>query len=823
MMVKGAGSIPGGSNGNVGRRQVARSKVSTQTFEKNARKKFQDELKNRCTHNVKIYLKLANSERDQAKKYALIKKAGELIVLKNLISKYPKSFKLTSVDYSKEMYSDDKERFLCIKSLTFETGQGTHTIGKDYIEKYVNGFYHQLSTHTPTLSTKSRESIVDFDLDLKDTHFKKIPDNFTLTWKEEFSKSGFHYNYEYSQAVLRKYVDEERSLIKPKKVVVINDSNRDGKMKELKNKIKKEKDSLAQALNEDPQDDTSFKRMLKLMLLEYYLGVKDKRFSLSKLDYSDHSEGKLSDIESLTFKKKAGTDRIIKIEVENFEDIFKKFKQTYISTEGKKEVFKIFPFNEMRPFSSLNFDFVIRETRISDKISRGGKVAMGWISDLSKFKSPYQSTRSFASVLKSEQKSVDGGEASSSIPKEMELPRGVESGDGSDADPSGGEPSSLTPERRERFLRKVRSSGSGYDSDEDEVDLHSAKLFPVAGPERIAPSSPALGDRSPDSDSDAVSDAASESGLGAVAKQTEILPEADSSTPQTVSLTKAIKVTQNRLRKLEGDQPLNSAQKNTLIRLKLRMAILSSLEDLKGKPNVDVQIFMHEGKPPKGKSQINSIMLNGKEINLSKISLEKQKDSALNILCNSHSHLDGEIIVDNIEALSVTDDDSIERSKYSVQKYISYEEKPESSQKYINYEEKPEIVEIQREGSFAEQFLADSARSAHEALWVPDVSKDIKTKENLFNKLEEYNEANQGQGSSKYSTIHVFVKDGNKKPDFWSLINKNNGSKIHFGPSIKALNDLEDSEFSFEHKYVVFNEKKYAVVEKKVVEKKQVK
>jgi hypothetical protein len=100
------------------------------------------------------------------------------------------------------------------------------------------------------------------------------------------------------------------------------------------------------------------------------------------------------------------------------------------------------------------------------------------------------------------------------------------------------------------------------------------------------------------------------------------------SSQTNVEIQTAIELTNKRVEKLENLPSLSRNQRKTLIRLKLRMAILSQLSQIKE----DVQIAMYKGKPPKGQSQIDSIMFKGKEINLSKINLGKNDGSALSQL-----------------------------------------------------------------------------------------------------------------------------------------------------------------------------------------------
>lgn len=277
---------------------------------------------------------------------------------------------------------------------------------------------------------------------------------------------------------------------------------------------------------------------------------------------------------------------------------------------------------------------------------------------------------------------------------------------------------------------------------------------------------------------------------------------ASASSQVNVTAQEAIDHTNNRVKKLESLPSLSHIQRKTLIRLKLRVAILSQFE-----AQGNVQITMHKGKRLKGQSQIDSIKIDGKEINLSKINLGKNRESALSQLYKIPPSADdtlkncnvGLLFYDTNTVASIDttkkwhkENDYIKDTSNNLIFFIP--KKVDSESLVSSGGSKINCIIPKREGNQIYQFAADVGRlvgGLHDSL---DLSKDIKDKDKLKVRLNEYN----GVNSKEYNLDLIFFVDKDKSTS-----------------SSKKIADLNDNEFVFKHYYIGFNNQKYAVVEKK--------
>ena len=280
------------------------------------------------------------------------------------------------------------------------------------------------------------------------------------------------------------------------------------------------------------------------------------------------------------------------------------------------------------------------------------------------------------------------------------------------------------------------------------------------------------------------------------------------SSQTNVEIQTAIELTNKRVEKLENLPSLSRNQRKTLIRLKLRMAILSQLSQFDAMGNV--KITMYKGKRSKGQSQIDSIKIGRKEINLSKINLGKNANSALSQLykiapsdnmlktCNvgllfQDTNIDTSIGTSNNWFIY---EDCIKDKKNNLIFFIP-KNKVDSGSLVSSGGSEIKCIIPKREGNQFYQLAADFGRlggGVHDSL---DLSQDIKNNDELKARLKKYNVDNK----NSYNEDLIFFVDKDKLTSS--------------SYSFKKIDDLTDIEFVFKHYYIKLKGEKYAVVEKK--------
>jgi hypothetical protein len=673
------------------------SLAKSETLGVNDARKVQKDLKYTCKYEVKKFLSEALKNKDGGDGF--LQKAGELIFLKNLMEKLKKDTRYTinKIEYEEEVDLKKMDRFFKIKSIEFTGGTVPLTLKKETINKYVATFKDTLKSNLDKLCSLRHDKHYDYTLGFEDSLNSKTLISGSI--KDNcFFLNWNQIGFSFSSTFYREEAKFGYTNFKAKDYV---------SKTSLESTVSSDSGKKVEVFNND-------KKKRKSQIKKYLKELKTEKYELAK-ELSQQSELESQQSELAEKIKKMLKLMILENYLKQAREKNLDLKELHLSTSG-----------DSRSLSDVDSLF----------IKKGGKI-YSYTFDFTEDMCNY-----FKDVLATIKKKNNNKLLNFKLKvTSQDLISSLDKISGSNFR------TLLNIEKLDR-TKIVKRRVINFLSTKNKSKTTSV----------VSTSSPVEAGKTSGSD-DPITPKPSKT----VVEAGRTI-DSNSSILKTVDVNTAISETKTRLDKLEKEfefhRLLDDAQQKTLkktkIRLKHRMEIL---ENLKGRQDVEIKMYKTWPYPP-GRSQIESITINGQGINFNLISSQiSPKDVIVDIVqLDGGNHLDSEA----------------------------------TSQ------------EPKREGSVVHQFFADASRS-----FFPGISNDKITKSDLKAQLEEYNK-NQND-TLKYSFDYVLLKKSGAKPNISSK--QVGDSIIFYGSSVKALDDLKDSEFLFKHEYVEINGKKYAVVE----------